>query len=204
VAHNLVMEAYPVGSNIEGSAYFSDGTLIKAGTIEILDKDNRKIGDVKTDDQGNFAYTPVQAAEMRLHLDAGAGHVANVTITAAEIAAAIAAAGGAVAPATPGPADIPAAVSVAGAPAAPAAGNTDQAAIDQLIAGELAPMAAALDNYMSRNSFLNLLASFGILAGAAGIVLFILGARKAGMTVRRALPLQPNAAGVDQRRAWMA
>jgi nickel transport protein len=51
------------------------------------------LGGAKTNDQGEFAFTPREAVDHRFWLDAGAGHGTEQTIAAADLPGSVSAAG---------------------------------------------------------------------------------------------------------------
>lgn len=170
-AHNLILEAYPFGEEIAGEAFFSDGVLVDAAVVEVLDAEGSKIGEAVTDEYGSFTYAPTAPGEHRFRIDAGSGHMAEVVIPAADIAPLI---GGEV----PRP--------EAAAPAEAEAG----AEIGAVVAQEMLSLKNQLDAYQARNDFLNLIAAIGIIAGVAGLMMFVIGSRIAPAGPRHRVPLR--------------
>lgn len=173
LAHNLILEAYPFGEEIAGEAFFSDGVLVDAAVIEVFDAEGNKIGEAVTDAYGSFTYAPTEAGEHRFRVDAGSGHVAEVVIPAADIAPLIGA-------------EAPRPEAAASTEAGPVAGSQ----IEAIVAQEMLSLKSQLDAYRARNDFLNLIAAIGILAGIAGLVMFVIGSRIAPSGPRNRVPLR--------------
>jgi len=174
-AHNLIMEAYAYGDAVEGEAFFSDGTLARNATIVVTGDNGKLIQEVITDEKGNFSYLPLRSVTQHLRIDLGSGHIAEAAIDGAELT-------GAVATPAATPTTTVAAAPIAEATAGPAAAvrvsDALQRQIDAMVATEIEPLQTEIERYKTHNDFMNMLAAFGILCGAAGALLFGAGARK--------------------------
>ncbi len=83
-AHQVYVFASPVGTRIEGRAYFRGGSPCKHCPVRLIVGDEAEPIVVETDDDGNFAYELAEPHDVRIVVDAGEGHTAEYTIAAEE------------------------------------------------------------------------------------------------------------------------
>ena len=85
-AHNVVGGVYVNGVDIEGEAGFSNGSMANAGTIvKITDQSGTPLGEVQTDDEGYFVFTPKKRITHLFEINMGAGHILKMQIPAEEL-----------------------------------------------------------------------------------------------------------------------
>jgi nickel transport protein len=88
-AHRLSLFATAEGTRISGYAYFPGGGRAKNLTVEVLAPDGTRLTRVKTDEQGEFAFTATMQSDHRLRAETGDGHRAEWLVRAEELAAAL-------------------------------------------------------------------------------------------------------------------
>lgn len=86
-AHVLKLYAEVVDGVIQGEAYFSTGTVPVDTPVAVFLPGRHKTGEVRTDAQGKFRYTPVVRQNHTFVIDAGEGHHAEWTIERDELPA---------------------------------------------------------------------------------------------------------------------
>lgn len=73
-AHKVNLFAYAEGGKIYTESYFPDGKAVEAGTIEVLDSQNQKIAEFKTDKEGKCSFPIPKKDDLTIVIDASMGH----------------------------------------------------------------------------------------------------------------------------------
>ncbi|MDU8927542.1 cobalt ABC transporter permease [Alisedimentitalea sp. MJ-SS2] len=85
MAHKVIATVYAAGDMIEGEIGLSNGDLAKRQLVQITGSDGTMLGEVTTDDEGFFTFTPTLAVDHHFIADMGMGHVARVVLPVAEL-----------------------------------------------------------------------------------------------------------------------
>ncbi len=80
-AHKVTIFAYVEGGKVYTESYYVDGTKCKNSEIEVYDKNGKKVLTGKTNDKGEFAFTPPCEGPLKLVLNASMGHRAETTVS---------------------------------------------------------------------------------------------------------------------------
>lgn len=164
-AHKIVMSVYESGNMLEGELGFSNGVMSFDQLVEVFDQSGNKLGETKTDEEGYFTYQPTQAVKHVFRADLGAGHIGEAIVEAAEI---------------PGLQVLEKNVAVTPAAVSPTAkaANVDQAAMAEIIRGELRPLRREISAYKEKNDLQTILGGIGYIIGIFGFAMYIAANRK--------------------------
>ena len=86
-AHKLKVFALVEGSTIAGYAYFANGGRPKNLPVRFFAPDGTMLGEVTSNEQGEFAYRPTRRIDHRVEVDSGDGHKGVFLIEADELPA---------------------------------------------------------------------------------------------------------------------
>jgi len=89
-AHKVNIFAYAEGDTVYTESYFSDGTKVKGGIVEIYDSQGNKLLEGKTDENGEFDFKLPKKNDLRIVLITSLGHKNSYTLSADELAGIIA------------------------------------------------------------------------------------------------------------------
>ena len=78
VAHKVIATVYAAGDMIEGEIGLSNGDMAKNLPVDVIGPKGEPLGQVTTDDEGFFTFTPTLAIDHHFRADMGAGHVAQL------------------------------------------------------------------------------------------------------------------------------
>ncbi len=83
-AHGLLLDAKPVGDEIEGTVYYSNGELAVGESVELLDLSTQGATAAagETDKEGKFSFPVVNGHRYRVSAYAAEGHGVDVEIDA--------------------------------------------------------------------------------------------------------------------------
>jgi len=85
-AHNVIGGVYADGSDIEGEAGFSNGTMAAPGTVvKVTDSSGKELGQTTTDQDGLFVFTAKQRITHLFEINMGAGHLLKMQLAADEL-----------------------------------------------------------------------------------------------------------------------
>lgn len=73
-AHKVNIFAYVENGKIYTESYFPDGKKVEGGSIEVLDSQNQKIAEGKTDKEGKFSLPIPKKDDLTIVIDASMGH----------------------------------------------------------------------------------------------------------------------------------
>ncbi len=90
-AHKVNIFAYAEGDTVYTESYFSDGTKVKGGIVEVYDSQGTKLLEGKTDESGEFDFKLPKKDDLKIVLLASLGHKNSYTLSADELAGIIAA-----------------------------------------------------------------------------------------------------------------
>lgn len=178
LAHKVVAGAFASGDRIEGEIGFSDGSMAANALIEVLAEDGRKLGEVRTAEDGTFVYTPTEKTPIVFRADLGAGHVAEVHLSVDELPARLRAGSSVGAPpavATPssaavvaeGPAEAPATAS-----ATASALEAQRTLLAELVRNEVRPLRREIIALKEKNDLQSILGGIGYIFGLFGLWFF--------------------------------
>jgi len=84
-AHRVILFAYAEGDTVFTESYFSDGKRCQGSRIEVFDSQGNKLLEGKTDNNGEFSFTPSKKTDLKIILAASMGHKDEYTILAGEL-----------------------------------------------------------------------------------------------------------------------
>jgi len=73
-AHKVNIFAYVEGDTVYTESYFSDGTKVKDGVVQVYDSQGTKLLEGKTDENGEFNFKPLKKDDLKIVLLASMGH----------------------------------------------------------------------------------------------------------------------------------
>ncbi|EJW09299.1 Additional component NikL of nickel ECF transporter [Rhodovulum sp. PH10] len=180
LAHKVVAGAFASGDRIEGEIGFSDGSMAANALVEVLAEDGRKLGEVRTEEDGTFVYTPTEKVPIVFRADLGAGHVAEVHLSVDELPARLragssAGVGAPSAAVTPSPT----AVAAEGSAEAPATASATASALEaqrtllaELVRNEVRPLRREIIALKEKNDLQSILGGIGYIFGLFGLWFF--------------------------------
>lgn len=174
-AHKVIFAIFKSGDSIEGELGFSNGDMSSGTSIQVLDTLGAKIGEVMTDSDGFFVFTPTEPIAHVFKADMGAGHVAEATMPADEIAellgvAAIEETVTATAPAS--------ATENAAQLTVASLSNEERLAIAEAVRDEMRPLRRELAAYREKNDLQTILGGIGYIFGLFGLYFYIAARRR--------------------------
>lgn len=84
-AHKVNIFAYQEGDIVYTESYFSDGTKVKDGIVEVYDSQGTKLLEGKTDENGEFNFKPRKKDDLKIVLLASLGHKNSYTLSVDEL-----------------------------------------------------------------------------------------------------------------------
>ena len=85
LAHRVNIFAYVEGATVYTESYFSDGTKVKGGIVEVYDSQGNKLLEGRTNEKGEFNFKPPREDDLRIVLQAGMGHRNTYNLPADEV-----------------------------------------------------------------------------------------------------------------------
>ena len=177
-AHKLKLFATVEGAAIRGYAYFPGGGRARDVKVWVLDPADAKLGETRTDENGDFAFEAKVRCDHRFVAETADGHRAVFLVEAAELPDTL--------PPTPA-ADRPGAepaeptkrveerpASGTSAPPGPQLASL----VEQAVSRQVRPLREQLEAYEERRRLQDILGGIGYIVGIAGIVFYFLGARR--------------------------
>lgn len=172
LAHKVIFDAYASGPNIEGELGFSNGEMAADHLIVIETEDGTPLGEVRTDADGFFLFTPDTAIPHVFKADLGAGHVAKATLGVAELPKNLRAS----------PATATAAASLMdpdkGLQATRALSPEQAELVAEMLRDELRPLRRELTAYREKNDLQGILGGIGYIVGIFGLGFYVAARRK--------------------------
>lgn len=176
-AHGVSLFAWVEEGQVFTQSKFSGGRLAKNARIEVYDAAGVKLLEGRTDEQGQFAFTPPRPEALRIVLLAGSGHRGEWRVAAEEFGAAPSEAriSSPSAESSPPPALAP---PPQGTPAPQ--GTELQALIEQSLEKKLAPIRRQLAQLDQRPSLHDIIGGLGYIMGLVGLGAYMHSRRKSG------------------------
>lgn len=84
-AHKVNIFAYQEADTVYTESYFSDGTKVKDGIVEVYDRQGTKLLEGKTDENGEFNFKPPQKDDLKIVLLTSLGHKNSYTLSVDEL-----------------------------------------------------------------------------------------------------------------------
>lgn len=84
-AHKIYVFASVEDSTIKGKVKFARGRLAKGVKVEMFDSEGEKVGETKTNDNGEFSFKPTKKCDYKLVVDLGEGHRDSCKIKASDL-----------------------------------------------------------------------------------------------------------------------
>lgn len=166
LAHKVIASVFPSGTAIEGEIGFSNGDMAADTAVQVHDGDGALLGEVRTDADGFFVYTPTAAVTHVFRADLGAGHVAEVVMAAEDVAHVL----GVAAPAIAARPD--------DARAETSFSDAEQAIIARIIRDEMRPLRREIAAYRERNDAQTILGGIGYILGLVGVGYYLAARQK--------------------------
>lgn len=167
LAHKVYVSAWVEGRTLQGEAYFHGHAPAIGATVTVLDPVGEKLGQTKTDDQGQFQFPLRVRCDHQIQVDAGEGHGAQYRVPRDEL-----------------PADLPDRGPTSGTAAAESPQPPPQTAVPDAtsenpgVGRQLAALHRKLDAYHDEVRLHDVLGGLGYLAGLAGVSFYFLGVRR--------------------------
>ena len=86
-AHKVTVFAYVEGGKVYTESYYADGTRCRNSNITVYDKQGHKVLTGKTNEKGEFSFTPPSEGPLKIVLDASPGHRAETVVSEGELLA---------------------------------------------------------------------------------------------------------------------
>lgn len=169
-AHKVIASVFASGTDIEGEIGFSNGDMAADTWVEVFDGQGTKLGQVKTDSDGFFVYTPTHKVNHVFRADLGAGHIATAVFDISEMSSTLtdnqAASGGddvtSADMTNPGPETENVAIT-----------QQQEALIAAIVRDELRPLRREITAYKEKNDLQSILGGIGYIFGFFGIAYYI-------------------------------
>ena len=84
-AHKVNIFAYVEGDAVYTESYFSDGTKVKGGVVEVYDSEENKLLEGKTNKDGEFNFKSPKKDDLEIILNATMGHKNSYILSADEL-----------------------------------------------------------------------------------------------------------------------
>jgi len=85
LAHKVMIFAWVEGDTVFTESKFSGGKKAINASVEIFDKDGKKLLEGKTDNKGEFSFKIPKVSDLRIVLNAAMGHKAEWTVPESDI-----------------------------------------------------------------------------------------------------------------------
>lgn len=85
LAHKVIIFAYVEGDKVYTESYFSNGTKVNGGLVEVYDSQGNKLLEGKTDKDGQFNFKPPKQDDLKIILNASMGHRNSCVLSADEL-----------------------------------------------------------------------------------------------------------------------
>ena len=180
-AHKLKLFATGEGREITGYVYFPGGGRAVDLTVEALAPDGSKLGEAKTNAEGEFAIAARCHCDHTLVAQTTDGHKATFVVEAIELAGDLPAFGAAPSgDAPPAPAAEAEPPVMASDGELPGPGGREQllSAIDEAVRKQVRPLREQLESYEERTRIRDVLGGIGYIVGIGGIAFYFLGIRR--------------------------
>lgn len=186
MAHKVKCFAAADGAKVAGYAWMSGGARPKGVPFKVMDPSGAVLLEGKTDGKGEFSFVPPKRCDLTIIVYAGPGHEGKFTIRAdelpdadAENASADSAEKGARAePASSKPAAAPSPANPSPVPAISVSGKNIGELVERAVSEQIAPLRAELAEFEDRETFRDVFAGLGYIAGIAGAAFFFLGTKR--------------------------
>lgn len=84
-AHKVNIFAYQEADTVYTESYFSDGTKVKDGIVEVYDRQGTKLLEGKTDENGEFDFKLLKKDDLKIVLLTSLGHKNSYTLSVDEL-----------------------------------------------------------------------------------------------------------------------
>lgn len=164
-AHKLNIFAFAENGKVSIEGFFVDGKKVQQGALTVHSPDGKLIAQGKTDQDGKFSFPISAKVDLRIALDAGMGHRAEIVMPASELGQISAVKD--VAPVIES--------KTATAPAAPAGtvavtANTElQQVVDTAVGEAIKPLVRSLEESRQHANMTQIIGSVGYVFGFLGL-----------------------------------
>jgi nickel transport protein len=189
MAHKVKCFAAADGAKVAGYAWMSGGARPKGVPFKVMDPSGAVLLEGKTDGKGEFSFVPPKHCDLTIIVYAGPGHEGKFTIRADELpdadaesasadSADSAEKGARAEPASSKPAAAPSAAERSPVSAISVSGNNIGELVERAVSKQIAPLRAELAEFEDRETFRDVFAGLGYIAGIAGAAFFFLGTKR--------------------------
>lgn len=165
-AHKLNIFAFAENGKVSVEGFFVDGKKVQQGTLTVHSPDGKLIVQGKTDQEGKFSFPITSKVDLRIALDAGMGHRAEIVMPASELGQIPAAKN--VMPVSEAKAVTAPAVAD-GAAAVTAANAELQQVVDTAVAEAIKPLVRSLEESRQHANMTQIIGSVGYIFGFLGL-----------------------------------
>lgn len=163
-AHKLNIFAFAENGKVSIEGFFVDGKKVQQGALTVHAPDGKLLAQGKTDQEGKFSFPITSKVDLRIALDAGMGHRAEIVMPASELGQ------------IPAMKDaMPVSESKAAtAPAAPAAAAVNanaeiQQVVDTAVAEAIKPLVRSLEESRQHANMTQIIGGVGYIFGFLGL-----------------------------------
>jgi nickel transport protein len=172
-AHGMKIFATAEGSKISGYAYFIPKGRPKNVLITVFDSAGNKLGETRTDEQGNFTFVATKRCDHVFVLNNGDGHKTRFVVSAEELPESL-----------PGEKTPSINMAPSAAPV-PTIGKSNFSATDEdkvaaAVAHQIRPLREQLDRLESKIRTDDIVGGIGIIFGITGAAFYLLGRKNRG------------------------
>jgi len=162
LAHKVKCFAAADGAKVAGYAWMSGGVRPKGVPFKVFDPDGKILFEGKTNDKGEFSFVPPKKRDLTIVVYAGPGHEGKFTIPADELP----------------DIDAPAATAETADSGKAGTGKPTAVRLEATVSSQIAPLRAELAEFEDRETFRDVFAGLGYIAGIAGAAFFFFGTKQ--------------------------
>jgi len=173
-AHKIKIFAMTEGSVVNGYAYAPGGVRLPHDKVEVFDGNKQKLGEVETDANGEFSFSPQKRSDLHFEMDTGDGHRTSFVVRAEELPASLPTGDGT----TPQPQLTAQPQPTTQPPAITGSQEALATMIDVAVARNIRPLREQIEAYEQRVRLHDILGGIGYVMGLAGIFAFLQAGKK--------------------------
>lgn len=157
LAHETHLLVTAEGARLVGRAHFGAGVPVRGGSVRVSTPDGALLAELRTDDEGKFAFDAAWRCGHVFELNTVDGHHAEYTVPAEQL-----------------PAQLPARPGIATSPQlAPHSGSAIEGELERALARQLTPLRQQIDAWRTQTEFRDVIGGVGYVFGILGIVAYL-------------------------------